>query len=339
MKKIEFVITIMISVILVLICSNLGYGAGQKYISWDGSWTVGGVGGTWYAEAVGIAEIVKRYEPKLNIKVVPGGGTLNIPRVDAGESAQLGWGTSIFMVAGQKGLDPYNKQYGNVRAIAGSFMDNPMTFIAGENTGITTIDEFIGLIKEKKAVKIAVTITGGWDDWGLRKILGYYGLTYEDIKKAGGKIFQVGYSERTTLLKDRHIDYDLTWYGYPASYIQSAAIGRKLRILKPSQELLNFLHDEYGYTIGEIPAGVYPNIVNNDKNIPTCIANSVIIANVNVPEEVVYSIAKIVCENEKELHKTVPQMKCFKAEAAFKNLGIPLHSGAEKYYREKGYIK
>jgi TRAP-type uncharacterized transport system substrate-binding protein len=59
----------------------------------------------------------------------------------------------------------------------------------------------------------------------------------------------------------------------------------------------------------------------------------------SLDEGVVYQITKIICENPERLMNIDKGLKDFSAAEACKDMPVPLHPGAERYYREKGYIK
>ena len=103
-----------------------------------------------------------------------------------------------------KGMEPYKKKYPDLRCIGGSFSDNNLHWSAAKDTGIKTIQE---LIDKKYPIKITVGSVGTSDEFSLRKAIEGYGLTYNDIKKWGGKVFFAGYSEGSTLIRDRHVDF------------------------------------------------------------------------------------------------------------------------------------
>lgn len=62
-------------------------------------------------------------------------------------------------------------------------------------------------------------------------------------------------------------------------------------------------------------------------------------ANAKVSADVVYRVVKILAENPDRVRKIHDSVKEFDPTTAWKDLGAPLHPGAEKYYREKGWIK
>ena len=296
-------------------------------------WSCGSVGGGWYTMGAGIAEIVKANVPEVTIKVIPGGGTLNPPRVGEAK-ALMGWGLPPFVACAMTGIEPYKKKYPDIRCIGGSFSDNNLHWAAGQDTGAKTIEE---LIVSKRPIKITVGTVGTSDEFSLRKILEGYGVTYKDIKSWGGKVFFAGYSDASTLLKDRHVDYAFANIAPPAAYLLDAKTGRPLRLLTFSDKTLTYLHEKYAYTKGTIPKSVYPGIMEADIVSP--VMGTVAICHKSISDDAVYAITKAICENKDRLPDIHKSMRIFNPKTAWKNMPAPLHPGAERYYKEMGHMK
>ncbi len=95
--------------------------------------------------------------------------------------------------------------------------------------------------------------------------------------------------------------------------------------------------EDYAYSRGVIPRSVYPDMM--DQDVMTPVMGTVIICHKSVPEEVVYAITKALCENKDRLPEIHKSMKVFDPETAWKGSAAPLHPGAERYYKEQGYMK
>ena len=68
---------------------------------------------------------------------------------------------------------------------------------------------------------------------------------------------------------------------------------------------------------------------------------TVLIANKSLPDDIAYTITKTLCENQKAMAAAHKAWASFKPEEAWKpeKTGIKLHPGAERYYKERGWIK
>ncbi|MCD6363252.1 MAG: TAXI family TRAP transporter solute-binding subunit [Synergistetes bacterium] len=302
-------------------------------------WCAGAVGGGWYTMAAGIAELVKEKCPDINIKVLPGAGVANSIRVGTGKTP-FGWGLSPFINAAVKGRFPYKRAYPDLTTVGADFSPSPLNFVAADDkyAGVHTIADFIKLIKKGKPVRIAVTKVGSADEFSFNKILAFYGLSVKDIEKAGGKVFYAGYAEQVTLFRDRHVGFVFNMLAYPASAVVEMSMGRKLHLLDFPDDLCDKLVKDMGYKVIIVPHSAYPK-ASNKKDIRSLGMASVIMAYRKVPVDVVYKLTKVLCENVSRLKQIHASMAAFKPEIGWKNTGGPLHPGAEKYYREKGYLK
>ena len=299
------------------------------------TWTAGGVGGGWYTIAGGISNIINEKSGGITVKVIPGGGTVNPRLVDKGD-CELGWGLPFLNVAAWNGEDPYDKKHTNLRAIAGGMSLNFFHFYVAADTPIKTMDE---VFKQKKALRMAISPTGTSDEWVFRKVLAHYRTDYKDLEAAGFKFFRGSYAEQASQFKDRNVDSVFTFLALPGAAITEASIGRSLRLINFSSECLHSLQ-KYGIESGKIQPGTYPKAANANEDTTTATAGSVILVNKNVADDVAYRMAKAIHENLDQFRKIHGSLAPYELKHAVTGLGaIPLHPGAEKYYKEKGILK
>lgn len=305
------------------------------------SWTAGGMGGGWYTQAGGMAAIVKNNVPEITIKVIPGGGTVNPAKVDAGQD-DIGWGVGYVDKAAYDGTAPlFDKPYKNIRGLAGGFSVDFYHFFAAKSTGISTIDELVAKVKAGEKVNLAGPMVGTSERALTSFIFQYYGISYEQIEKNGGRVIYAAYGDMVNLYKDHHVDYVIACLGLPGSAITEMAISRDSTLLSASDELVKFCADTYGTVALEtgldvIPGGTYTNI---DKDVQAIGHSTEIIARPGLPDAVAYHFVKSLMENLDEVKSLNPSFqKYFSAEGA-PNTMVPLHPGAEKYYREVGLLK
>jgi len=330
---------VVLSVLFSLLLGTMVLGAELKPVTL--TWVAGGVGGGWYAQAGAIAALINQKEPKISIKVIPGGGVVNPVQVSSGD-ADLGWGITFVDKMALMGVPPlYSKPNPKVRAIGGYFGYYQIHFVATTETGIKTVKELAELVKAGKSIRIAVPMKGTSDLPIVEKILGYYGITLEDIKKTGGEYFHAVYADMISMYKDRHIDFVITHLSIPAAAVSEMFISRKSILLSVSEDCIDAMSRELGTVPREtglcvIPAGTYQG---QDYDAPTVTTAGELLVNADVPEIVVYTITKILCENLQELWTVHPANKTFDPKSGARSVAVPLHPGAERYYREAGYLK
>lgn len=297
------------------------------------TWTAGGTGGGWFVMAAGMAKIIEEKAPNLQINVVPGGGTNNQP-IMAAKKADLGWGLPPFVMAAYKGQDPYDKPMPDLRSLGGSFSDQSMHILAAEDTGVKTIQEFVNYPKPIRVGPGKVGVSG---EWSLVKALQFYKSSYDQIKQKGGKVLFTGYTEIATNLKDRHIDFAAFNIAPPASIVQEAALGRKLRILPWPEDLKKFMKEEFSFSYDVIKKTSYPGILAED--VPTVGMGTVIMVHKDMSDDIAYTLTKLCNEMKDRLPAIHKSMEVFDPTIAWKDQPVPLHPGAAKYYKEKGYMK
>ena len=95
--------------------------------------------------------------------------------------------------------------------------------------------------------------------------------------------------------------------------------------------------DKPYYAKAVIPAALYPN---NPEATPTYGVLATVVSSSKVPAETVYQVVKAVFDNFEEFKKLHPALANLKPEnMVVDGLSAPLHDGALKYYKEKGWIK
>lgn len=305
------------------------------------TWVAGGVGGGWYAQAGGLASLIQDKEPKIILKVVPGGGVVNPVRVSTGKDG-IGWGVTFVDKMAYTGMAPlYKAPNPNVRALGGIFGISYIHILASADQNIKTLGEFVDLVKAGKAVKVAMPMSGTSDLPLVKEILKFYGITFDDIEKAGGKIFQAVYADMVSMYKDKHVDFVFTHLGLPAAAITEMAVSRDSILLTTSNECIDAMAKQLG-TINTasgkafIPAGTYKGTDVDTPAVPTA---AELLAGAHVPDVVAYTILKVICDNIKEVYTINEKNRTFDPKTGWQNVAVPLHPGAEKFYKEMGYMK
>jgi hypothetical protein len=305
------------------------------------TWSAGAVGGGWYVVAGGISGLVAEKEPKIVIKVVPGGGVVNPVRLSRGRN-DLGWGVTFMDKMAYKGVAPtFKKPNPGVRAIGGVFGLYHVHFLAAKKTGVTSLAQMAKMIKAGKSFKVAAPKPGLSDLPLVNAIMGFYGISLADIDKAGGKVFNANYSDMVSLYKDHHVDFVFTQLALPGAAITEMTISRPTGMLKVADDCIDEMHKSLGSMSREggrhlIPKGTYKGL---DQDVPTVVTAGEMLVGKHVSDQVAYTITKIICENTDKLYQINVANKTFIPKEGWKNVAVPLHPGAEKFYKEAGYMK
>lgn len=333
------------AIVLLLLCATFGSLAAQgssadiKKATY--TWVAGGMGGGWYTVAGGFANLVNEKEPRITIKVVPGGGLTNPIMLSQGD-ADMAWGVAWLDKAAYKGEAPLFKQpYTNLNAIAGALSADRYHFLAAKDQNVTTIEEFARKIKNGEKLKVTGPMTGTSEFVLIGNVLAYYGASFDMIKKNGGSFVQAIYGDMTSLYKDRHVDYALTCVGLPAAIITEMALGRPSVLMSASDALIDHFATTTGLAtkasgLSVVPGGTYTGMPND---IPTLAHATEILVSPKMPEAVVYAMTKILNENKAFLVQMGASYQVFDPKTTAFAVQVPLHPGAVRYYKEVGVIK
>lgn len=250
------------------------------------------------------------------------GASENIRRVNNGEVEMAGvFASDMHDAYHEQGLFE-GKRQGNIRAI-GVLNLSYTHIVALKDSGIKTVADLRGK-------KVAVGGTGSGTSLMTERYFKKLGM-WEDIRKA-----YLGGNDSATALKDRQIDAFVWNPGIPGPTIVDVATTRDIVLLDvytPAQKS-GFLDVNPFYTKGVIPGGVYRGV---DKEVLTLESGAFWIARNNVPEQVVYQMAKLAYSQEgvKKLVKIFRPLAAM-GKNPINGITIPLHPGAEKYFREIG---
>ncbi|NLT94145.1 MAG: TAXI family TRAP transporter solute-binding subunit [Clostridia bacterium] len=159
------------------------------------------------------------------------------------------------------------------------------------------------------------------------------GLKYPDDFKAQF----VGPTESLDLLRNKQIDGFFMMAGIPTAAVTEALATADAKILSIEEDIISTLQAEYPWYIrAVIPAGTYDG---QDEDVVTTAIKIMLICDESVPEDVAYNLVKVMWENIDSLKATNKVVENMKLEDAAKDTaGIPLHPGAERYYKEKGVL-
>lgn len=278
------------------------------------------VGGVYYVYGAGLAQILTKHVPNLEVAAeVTGGPVVNIGLIQSGE-IQLGLSTDSTSSEAYNGKDWANgKKYDQIRAVLPMYPSGLQMF-AIKGQGLTSIQSFEGKI-------VGLGPAGGTVDVVGRNILNVLGIK-------PSKIQNLGWSDTIGNMKDQLIKGAMDVGGFPHPSRQELEATHDIEWIELSDADKKKVQADYPYYLdGVIPAGTYKSMT---KDYNTMFIWNELICNKDMSEEMVYNITKAVLENNAELKLAHSSAKDTLAENVSK-ITIPLHPGAIKYYLEKGF--
>ncbi len=317
-----------------VLAASVGLAAGSMTVSAQEQRFVtigtGGVTGVYYPAGGAICRLVNmdRKEHGIRCSVESTGGSVyNLNAIRQGELdlavAQSDWqyhsynGTSEFSNSGKDE---------KLRAVF-SLHPEPFTVVASKGSGIKTFEDLQGK-------RVSVGNPGSGQRATAEVLMQAMGWTVDKFALAA----ELKAAEQSQALCDGNIDAFFYTVGHPSGAIKEATTSCDSTIVAVDNEATRSLVEENPYyRTAVIPGGMYRG---NDEDVTTFGVAATFVTSADVDEKIVYEVVKTVFENFdsfKRLHPAFGNLK--KEEMVSDALSVPLHKGAEKYYREVGLIK
>ncbi len=253
------------------------------------------------------------------------GGIENLNMVSDGE-AQVAIAISSNVLQCLKGTDSFaGHAYEDLKVIAGLYM-NPNQVVVTEKSGVTSL-------KEIKGKHFAVAAAGSSVYNECDNHFTTVGLKFPDDIRTE----LIAFGNAADMLQNGTLDGAWIMSGAPAAAV-SQALSSGCKLLEIDDETLAALQQRFPwYARFVIPADTYPNQPNPVK---TSAIKMVMFCRGDLSEDLVYNLTKSFWEHIGELGEAQKNLKGLKPEDAVKDIAsLPLHPGAEKYYKEIGVIK
>jgi TRAP transporter TAXI family solute receptor len=290
----------------------------------------GGVTGVYYAAGGAICRLVNKDRAKHGIRCSvesTGGSVFNINTLRAGE-LDMGVAQSDVHFTAAKGQGQFEKDgpFKELRSVF-ALHPEPATVVAHKNANVKSFADF-------KGKRFNVGNPGSGTRASLEELLLAMGWKLSDFALAS----ELKADEHGPALCDGKIDGFFYLVGHPSANIQdpTTVCGAKLVPLTgPAVEKL--VKEKPYYAKATIPGGLYPN---NPQPTETFGVVATFVSSSKAPTNVIYAVVKAVFDNFDEFKKLHPALANLDPQRMIKDgLSAPLHEGALKYYKEKGWVK
>ena len=288
----------------------------------------GGVTGVYYPTGGAICRLVNKNRKEHGIRCSAestGGSIYNINTIRAGE-LEFGVAQSDWQYHAYNGTSKFEDKgkFDKLRAVF-SVHPEPVTVVARDDSGIANITDVKG-----KRMNIGNPGSGTRGTWEVME--GVLGWERSDLALAG----EMKSAETGAAMCDGKLDAYFWLVGHPSALTQESLASCASHLVNVSTpEIDALIADKPYYRTATIPAGMY----NNEKDVTTFGVGATFVTSADVPEEVVYVIVQAVFENLDQFKKLHPAFANLKQEEMIKDgLSAPLHAGAEKYYKEQGWM-
>ena len=291
----------------------------------------GGMGGGWFIYLTALADVWEPNIPDLMTTVVPGAGISNIISVDE-KLTDIGLTFNINAFEAIHGLEPFGKKYTDLRSLFNMRRPAIYHFPVLSRLGISSLDE---LVEKQYPIRIDSGQRGSGGELGVSRILEAHGVTYEDIRSWGGSVSFSSQSDAIGRIRDGHLDavWNNATLGIP--WLLDLTQTTEVTFLTLNEEAVEKLQKTYGYVPELVEAGVYPK---QDQPFLSVSELAIAFVHKDMDEDLVYTLTKLVWENIDYLYKIHPGFEDMDPKTSWMDAGFELHPGAERYYREMGYM-
>lgn len=202
--------------------------------------------------------------------------------------------------------------------------NNYIQIVASADSGIRTLADLKG-----KRVSVGAARSG--TELNARAILKAAGMSYSDL----AKVEYLPFGESVELIKNRQLDATLQSAGLGVASIRDLATAVRIVVVPIPHDVVAKVGDP-AYQPSMIPANTYNG---QTEDVPTAAIPNFLVTHAGVPEETVYRMVKAMYDNLDTLHAAHSAARVINRDNAIKGMPIPLHPGAERYYREVGVLK
>jgi len=287
----------------------------------------GGVTAVYYPAGGAICRVVNQASTDLRCLVQSTGGSIdNIERLRRGE-LQFGFAQSDWQYHAFHGTDKFSElgAFEDLRAVF-SLHAEPFTIVARADADITHLDDLQGK-------RVNIGNPGSGHRATMDVVLAAKGWSLADF----AEVLELTSAEQSEALCTDKVDAILMAVGHPSASIQEATTACKGVLIEMSGAEIDRLveaHPYYRYF--SIPAGMY----NNESDVETFGVAATVVSSTQVPEDVVHTVVGAVFDGFEEFRTLHPALNRLQAaEMPREGISIPLHAGAERYYREAGLLK
>lgn len=281
----------------------------------------GSSSGAFYLQITPIAALWEQLDFVDSCSVQATTGALENQVLISTDDADAGLIDTFAYYAGMEGSEPYTEDYPGVLAIA-TGTPSLMTIVVRADSDIYSISDLAGHA-------ISVGTPGSGAEFETRFLLEALGLSYDDFSR----VDMVGIGPGFTAFQDGKTDAVIAYMGAGNSSLMEAMTNVDVRILSFTEEEMDIVLENCNYVVEDIiPGGSYDGF---EEDIPTVSVPCMLAVRDDLPEDEVYEMTKIICENVDTLVTANGNFRLWSFGLSCSDI-MPLHPGAERYYTETG---
>ncbi len=283
----------------------------------------GGTSGVYYPMGVALSKIYgeKIEDVRTQVQATKASvENLNLLQQGKGELA-FALGDSVIMAWEGNADAGFKVPLDKLRGIAAIY-PNYIQIVASKESGIASLADLKG-----KSISVGAAKSG--TELNARAIFAAAGMSYSDLAKTE----YLPFAESVELIKNRQLDATLQSAGLGVASIKDLATSVDISVVSVGADVAAKLGAPFVATT--IPAGTYQG---QDADVATVAVVNFLVTHADVSDDLAYAMTKQMFENLPDMEAAHAAAKQIKLESALTGMPIPLHPGAERYYKEKGMM-
>lgn len=289
----------------------------------------GGTGGTYYPLGGMLAQVISNNATvggkKLAATAETGNASVANAKLLGRGEIESAFVAADILDAAYRGVNQFKDgALTNLRAL-GALYPETVQLVVRADSGVSKFADLKG-----KSISSGSPGSGQWQLLG--DLLEVHGMKREDVKEDFSS-----FAQSVDKIKDGNLVASLITAGTPTASVVDLANATAIRIVPLAGPEIEALKKRQPYyTSVTLAADTYKG---QSEPVPTLAVMAIWATHAAVPEEIAYAVTKAAYENTETLAKVHVQGKNIRLETALQSVSIPLHPGAERYYREKGLLK
>jgi TRAP transporter TAXI family solute receptor len=188
-------------------------------------------------------------------------------------------------------------------------------------------------MRDLKGKRVVLGPQGSGTEQNALQVLEVYGIKESDL----AKVERIDAGAAADMLKDGRVDAAFFTTGLGSAVLTDTFLSGKVVLVGMDAVPAEVLRKQYPfYTLEKIPANTYRG---QERDVTTPAVMAMLVARRDLSADIVYKFTKAIFDNLPQFHSAHAAAKGLTLQTAQNGMAVPLHPGAEKFYREKGMVR
>jgi len=301
----------------VFLQSNVVFGEENKNIL---NLATGSEKGIYYAMGQSIADGTEEAGTKIEVQSTKGSKE-NLYLIKDGK-AQICLAQSDMAYNAYNGIEPFREKFSDIKAIASLYTEAVHILIRSPL--------YIRKIEDFKGKRISVGPKEGGTEPNALAILGAAGITPNEIQ-----LLNLSFEDSIKAFNENKVDIVFFTAGFPLEPVRIIMQNKSAYLFEPNAEIIQRIIGIYPFFVAtNIPSGTY---MNQEENITTVGVRALLLGREDLDDALVYHLARSIYLEGHE--KASKHKRFFDLNSSLSGVAIPFHSGAKRFFTEKGLYK